>query len=49
MTISGVYQALDPVIPAEAPGPIDTTIVQFSTTSGSGGVMGPGFGYAASG
>jgi hypothetical protein len=48
MTTSGVYQTLNPVIPAEEPGPI-MTIVQRSATSDSVGVMGPGFGCAAPG
>jgi hypothetical protein len=49
MTTSGVCQTLDPVIPAEEPGPINMTLVQRSATSGSGGIMGPGFGCAAPG
>jgi hypothetical protein len=38
-----------PVIPAEARGPKTVTLVQFGTTLGRGGVMGPGFGCAAPG
>jgi hypothetical protein len=49
MTRAGVYQILDPVIPAEEPGPIHMTLVQLSAASGSAGVMGLGFGYAAPG
>jgi hypothetical protein len=37
------------VIPAAAPGPIHTTIVQKSATFGSVVVMDPGFGCAAPG
>jgi hypothetical protein len=49
MTRAGRHDTLNPVIPAEEPGPIHTPIVQRSAPFGEGGFMGPGFGCAATG